>query len=37
VAGDERATSFGEPAEDATQPGREPGGVFLDELRVGLA
>ena len=37
VAGDERATPFGEPVEDATQRGRERGGLFLDEFRVGLA
>jgi hypothetical protein len=37
VAGDERATSFGDSVEDATQCGRECGGVFLDEPRVGFA
>src|SRR5918999_4638472 len=32
VAGDERATPLGKRIEDATQPGGEGCGVFLDEL-----
>jgi len=37
VPDDDRATVFGESVEDATERGREHGGVFLDEHRVGFA